>query len=51
MQTDPAFFEDFSHLDMSSTTEAENLINNEDFQKKVLESPFASPYLKEAFIK
>ena len=51
LQTDPAFFEDFSHLDMSNTTKAENLISNDDFQKKVLESPFASPYLKEAFVK
>lgn len=51
LQTDPQFYDLFSVLNLSSKKEAESLINDREFQLKVLNSPYASSYLKEAILK
>ncbi|MRG48371.1 S8 family serine peptidase [Chitinophaga sp. SYP-B3965] len=50
LQTDPQFFELYSTLDLSSPAEVEKVIETKEFQEKVLKSPYASNYLKEAVL-
>lgn len=51
LQTDPAFFETFAALDLADTEAIEGLMNDAEFINKIIESPFASEYLKQAVIK
>ncbi|MFN2437706.1 MAG: S8 family serine peptidase, partial [Chitinophagaceae bacterium] len=48
LQTDPQFYDTFSKLDISDPAEVAKLSETEEFQNKVLKSPYASNYLKEA---
>jgi hypothetical protein len=48
LQTDPAFYADFSSLDLSSEAEVKALIEKPEFAQRVMESVYASEYLKEA---
>ncbi len=50
LQTDPIFFERYSELDMADAGKVGQLVNDGQFQKDVLASPYASPYLKQAFV-
>ena len=47
LQTDPQFYSLFSNLNLGSKKEANELINDKEFRKKVAQSPYASEYLKE----
>ncbi|MGX5817151.1 S8 family serine peptidase [Chitinophaga lutea] len=48
LQTDPQFYETFSATDLSSREAGEQLLGDAAFAGKVMASPYASPYLKEA---
>jgi hypothetical protein len=48
LQTDPQFYALFSKLDFTSEAEIGVLMNDEKFRNQVLQSPYASNYLKEA---
>ena len=50
LQTDPQFYELFSTIDLSNAAEVERAVNNDDFKNKVLNSPYASAYLKETMV-
>ncbi|RYY59035.1 MAG: hypothetical protein EOO05_14580 [Chitinophagaceae bacterium] len=50
LQTDPAFYDDFSTLDLSSTAEMESKMNDPAFRNKIVQSPYASAYLKQTMI-
>jgi hypothetical protein len=47
LQTDPQFYNLFSTLDLSSKKEMLALVNDKAFRKQVIQSPYASGYLKE----
>jgi len=51
LQTDPQFYSLFSNLNLSSKKEATALINDKEFRKKVVQSPYSSEYLKEVTVK
>lgn len=46
-QVDPAFFETFSNADLDNPAEVEAILNDPDFSKKVIDSPYASDFLKQ----
>ncbi len=48
LQTDPAFFELFSTLDLEDGRELERLFSDANFIEKVQSSPYASEFLKQA---
>lgn len=48
LQTDPAFYETFSNLDLDDPAEVQKLLDDPDFTTKVIASPYASDYLKQA---
>jgi hypothetical protein len=48
LQTDPNFYDRFSTLDLENEKEIEKLLADPDFVNKVIESPYASDYLKQA---
>ena len=50
LQMDPQFYDLFSTLDLTNPAELETLMNDKEFQQKILKSPYASNYLKEAII-
>lgn len=50
LQTDPKFYPIFSSLDLNDPVAVRAVIEDKDFQEKVLQSPYASNYLKEAMI-
>jgi subtilisin family serine protease len=50
LQTDPQFFSLFSTLDLGDKTSMETLLNKPAFHEQVLQSPYASNYLKEAIL-
>ena len=50
LQMDPQFYDLFSTLDLTNPAELESLMNDKEFQQKILKSPYASNYLKEAII-
>lgn len=50
LQTDPQFFPLFSRLNLSDPAAVEAEVSKNDFRDKVLQSPYASQYLKEAMI-
>jgi hypothetical protein len=50
LQTDPQFYDLFSKLDISNPTEVIAVTETEEFKNKVLHSPYASNYLKEAMV-
>ena len=50
LQTDSAFYDDYAKLDLSNPKKMEAYISKPAFTKKVLASPFASDYLKEAVV-
>ncbi|GEP97772.1 hypothetical protein CCY01nite_40320 [Chitinophaga cymbidii] len=50
LQTDPRFYELFSRLDLGSPSEVEKVLEDGVFQAQVLQSPYASAYLKEAIL-
>lgn len=50
LQTDPQFYELFSRLDLGSPPEVEKVLQDGEFQAQVLQSPYASAYLKEAML-
>jgi len=51
LQTDPPFYSLFSNLNLSSKKEATDLINDKEFRKQVVKSPYASDYLKEVMVR
>ncbi|MGC3944733.1 MAG: caspase family protein [Chryseolinea sp.] len=51
IQTDPAFYKDFSCLDMDDPAAVKKLINRDDFATRIQQSPYASTYLKMAVSK
>jgi hypothetical protein len=50
LQTDPQFYDLFSTLDISNPAEVAAATETEEFKNKVLRSPYASNYLKEAMV-
>ncbi len=50
VQTEPRFAEIFSELDLSASDPAAELLKSDDFRWQVQQSPFASDFLKEAFV-
>lgn len=50
MQTDPQFYEIFSRIDLTNPVEMEATIGQPGFRDKVLASPYASSWLKEAIL-
>ncbi|RPD39909.1 S8 family serine peptidase [Chitinophaga barathri] len=50
LQTDPQFFPLFSELDLTDPAAVEAEVSKPEFRDKVLKSPYASEYLKEAMI-
>ena len=50
LQTDPQFFPLFSRLDLSDPAAVEAEVNKPEFRGQVLQSPYASGYLKEAML-
>ncbi|MBK9962726.1 MAG: caspase family protein [Saprospiraceae bacterium] len=48
LQTDPQFYELFSTLDLSSPAAVEAVVNKVEFKNKVMQSPYASNYLKQS---
>lgn len=50
LQTDPQFYDLYSGLDLTSTAEVEKVLQDKGFQDGVLQSPYASAYLKEAML-
>lgn len=50
LQTDPQFYELYATLDLSDTAAVETVVNTDDFKQKVLQSPYASYYLKAAMV-
>ena len=48
LQTDPQFYELFSTIDLSNPVVVEATVNQDDFKQKVIQSSYASNYLKEA---
>jgi hypothetical protein len=51
LQTDPAFYKDFSCLDMDDPAAVKKLISRDDFVARIQQSPYASSYLKMAVSK
>lgn len=51
LQTDPSFNKELSKINIMNEEKMDKLINDPKTKEKVLQSPFASPYLKEAFMK
>lgn len=51
LQTDPAFYKDFSCLDMDDPASVKKLISRDDFITRIHQSPYASTYLKMAVAK
>ena len=51
LQTDPQFYSMFSNLNLGSKKEVTALINDKAFREKVVQSPYASGYLKEVMVK
>lgn len=51
LQTDSSFNKEFSRINVTNKMKMGKLINDPKTKEKVLQSPFASPYLKEAFMK
>jgi Subtilase family/Caspase domain len=50
LQTDPQFYELFSTLDLGDAAAVEAVVKNNEFKQKVLQSPYASDYLKETMV-
>lgn len=50
LQTDPQFYEIFSRIDLTNPVEMEATIGQPEFRDKVLASPYASAWLKEAIL-
>ena len=50
LQTDPAFYNTFSELDLSNAGEVMQLVSSPEFKQKVLQSKYASDYLKQTMI-
>ena len=48
LQTDPQFYELFSQLDLGDPVAVETAVNNDAFKQKIMQSAYASGYLKEA---
>ena len=50
LQTDPEFYRLYSVINLTDPISCAVHINNDEFKSKVMKSPYASPYLKQAMI-
>lgn len=50
LQTDPQFYQLYATLDLTDPVVVSAIVSTEDFREKVLHSPYASNYLKEAMV-
>ena len=50
LQTDPAFYKTYSDLDLSNADEVMRLVSSAEFKQKVLQSKYASDYLKQTML-
>ncbi len=49
LQTDPQFYDLYASLDLGDGAAVRGIVESDDFREQVLDSPYASDYLKAAF--
>ena len=50
LQTDPQFYKLYATLDLSDPVVVNAVVNTDEFRRQVIQSPYASNYLKEAMV-